>query len=397
MRYQRGMALPRVLVLVLAGGAGGRLELLTETRAKPVVPFAGVYRLVDFPLSNCQHSGIADVWVSIQHHPASLTVHLANGRPWDLDRTAGGMMALPPHQGSERAGWHSGTADSVWRNAELVRAHRADAVVVVSADAVYKLDYREVVDAHLQGGQHVTMVTTEVEPDDAGRYGVVQVGDGGAITDYAYKPDRPQSATVTNEVFVFSPTPVLDRLEDLADKAGDEGLSDLGDELLPDLVDAGLARAWPLDGYWRDVGTVAAYWEAHRDFLDESPPLDLDDPLWPVHTREGADAAARVLRGAEVEQSLLSGGTRVAGTVRGSVLSPGVVVEPGANVVDSVLLPGARVRAGATVHRAILDDQVVVGEGATVGGDGDIALVGRAAALPPGTVVEAGGRWPEED
>lgn len=392
------MALPRVLVLVLAGGAGGRLELLTATRAKPAVPFAGVYRLIDFPLSNCQHSGVADVWVSIQHHPASLTEHLANGRPWDLDRTSGGMLTLPPHQGSERAGWHSGTADSVWRNAQLIRDHRADAVVVVSADAVYKLDYREVVDAHLQGGQHVTMVTTRVDPDDAGRYGVVRV-DGDRVTDYAYKPDEPAGSTVANEVFVLSPDPVLDRLEELARKAGDEGLSDLGDELLPALVRDGLARAWPLEGYWRDVGTVTAYWDAHRDFLtgslDDPPPLDLDDPLWPVHTREGADSAARVLRGAEVEGSLLSGGTRVAGVVHGSVLSPRVIVEPGATVIDSVLLPGVRVRAGATVRRAVVDDEVVIGEGARVGGEHGVALLGSAAELPAGAVVDPGGRWPE--
>src|SRR5918997_6437645 len=348
------MALPKVLVLVLAGGQGGRLELLTETRAKPAVPFAGVYRLVDFPLSNCQHSGIADVWVSVQHNPASLTGHLANGRPWDLDRTVGGMLTLPPHRGDERGGWHAGTADSLWRNAELVREHRPDTLVVVSSDAVYKLDYREVVDAHRQGGQHVTMVTTQVEADDADRYGVVQVGDGDAVTDYAYKPREPRGTTVTNEVFVFSPGPVLDRLDDLAGKAGDEGLSDLGDELLSALVGDGLARAWPLDGYWRDVGTVAAYWTAHQEFLAESPPLDLDDPQWPVHTREGADSAARVLRGAEVEQSLLSGGARVAGTVIGSVLSPGVVVEAGATVTDALLLPGVLVRAGASVTRAVL-------------------------------------------
>jgi glucose-1-phosphate adenylyltransferase len=389
------MALPKVLVLVLAGGAGGRLELLTATRAKPAVPFAGVYRLIDFPLSNCQHSQISDVWVSLQYNPASLTVHLANGRPWDLDRTSGGMLTLPPHQGSERAGWHSGTADSVWRNAELVRAFGADALVVLSADAVYKLDYREVVDAHLQGGQQVTMVTTEVAAEDADRYGVVQVGENGAITRYSHKPSEPEGRTVANEVFVFSPDPVLDRLEALAQEAGEDGLADLGDRLLPDLAHDGLARSWAHPGYWRDVGTVQAYWEAHRDFLTDSPPLQLDDTRWPVHTREGADTAALVARGAQVEHSLLSGGTRVAGSVRGSVLSPGVVVEAGATVVDSVLLPGTRVRAGATVDRAVLDDGVVVGQEATVGGDGDIALVGRAVELPPGAVVPPGGRCPE--
>jgi glucose-1-phosphate adenylyltransferase len=389
------MALPRILVLVLAGGAGGRLELLTDQRAKPAVPFAGVYRLVDFPLSNCQHSHIADVWVSIQFHPTSLTEHLANGRPWDLDRTSGGLLTLPPFQGTERGGWNTGTADSLWRHADLVRGFDPDALVVVSADAVYKLDYREVVEAHLGSGGEVTMVTTEVAADDASRYGIVEV-DGDRVTGYAYKPDEPATTTATNEVFVFDPGPTLDRLEQLNDEVGEEGLEDLGSHLLPAQTRDGAARAYRFDGYWRDVGTIDAYWEAHREFIREDPPLDLDDPAWPVRTRGGRHSAARVLRGAVVEDSLVSGGTRVAGEVRGSVLAPGVVVERGATVVDSVLLPGARVRSGATVTRAVLDDGVEIGDGASVGGDGDIALVGRRARVADGASLGAGARYPEE-
>jgi glucose-1-phosphate adenylyltransferase len=390
------VVLPRVLVLVLAGGAGGRLELLTEQRAKPAVPFAGVYRLIDFPLSNCRHAHIADVWVSIQFHPASLGEHLANGRPWDLDRTFGGLLVLPPYLGTERGGWASGTANSLWRYAPLVRDFGADALVVVSADAVYKLDYREVVDAHLGSGAEVTMVTTEVDADDASRYGIVQV-DGDRVTDYAYKPDEPATTTATNEVFVFTPDATLDRLEHLADELGEDGLEDLGSHLLPAQTEDGAARAFRFDGYWRDVGTVPAYWAAHRDFLAPDPPLDLDDPGWPVHTRAGRHSAARVLRGAVVEDSLLSGGVRVAGELRGSVLSPGVVVEEGATVVDSVLLPGVRVRSGARVVRSVLDDGVDVGPDATVGGDGDITLVGRRARLKPGTTLEPGARHPDPD
>jgi len=389
------MALPRILVLVLAGGAGGRLELLTEQRAKPAVPFAGVYRLIDFPLSNCQHSGIADVWVSVQFHPTSLSDHLANGRPWDLDRTSGGLMMLPPFQGTDRGGWVSGTANLLWRQADLIREYDADALVVVSSDAVYKLDYREVVESHLGSGAEVTMVTTEVEADDASRYGIVQV-EGERVTDYAYKPDEPATTTATNEVFVFTPGPTLDRLEALHGELGEDALEDLGTHLLPAQTGDGLARAHPLGGYWRDVGTVPAYWQAHRDFLAEEPPIDLDDPAWPVHTRGGRHSAARILGGAVVDGSLVSGGTRVAGEVRGSVLSPGVVIEKGATVVDSVLLPGVRVRAGATVTRAVLDDGVEVGEQASVGGDGDVALVGRRARVAPGTEVAAGGRLPAD-
>ena len=190
------MALPKILVLVLAGGKGSRMQLLTETRAKPAVPFAGVYRLIDFPLSNCEHSGIADVWVSVQYQPQSVNEHLASGRPWDLDRTTGGLMMLPPFQsGSERGGFTMGTADGLWRQAELIRQFGADALVVVSSDAVYKLDYRAVVDAHLGSGAEVTMVTTEVSADDASRYGIVQVDGDGTVTDYAYKPEEPATTT----------------------------------------------------------------------------------------------------------------------------------------------------------------------------------------------------------
>src|SRR3954453_7374176 len=308
------MALPRILVLVLAGGAGGRLELLTEHRAKPAVPFAGVYRLLDFPLSNCQHAQIADVWVSVQFHPASLSEHLSNGRPWDLDRTTGGLMVLPPYQGEERGGWGEGTADPLWRYADLRRRARAAALVVVSADAVYTLDYREVVEAHLGSGAEVTMVTTEVAAADASRYGIVRV-DGDRVVDYAYKPDEPATTTATNGVFVFSPEKTLDRLEAIATDIGEEELQDLGSHLLPAQTEDGAARAYPLRGYWRDVGTVPAYWEAHQDFLWAAPPIDLDDPRWPVHTRGGRHSAARVLDDGQIENSLLSGGTRVSGDV----------------------------------------------------------------------------------
>jgi glucose-1-phosphate adenylyltransferase len=388
------MTLPRVLVLVLAGGPGGRLELLTEHRAKAAVPFAGVYRLVDFPLSNCQHAQLPDVWVSAQFHPVSLAEHLANGRPWDLDRTDGGLMMLQPHRGTEREGWHAGTADALWRAAPLIRQHSPDALLVLSADAVYKLDYRQVVGAHLDSDAEATMVTAEVDLREAGRYGVVQL-DGDRVRRYDYKPDQPQGGTVSNEVFVFRPDPVLDRLEELARAAGDGGLDDLGTALLPQLAADGAACAYPHDGYWRDVGTVAAYWQAHRDFLASEPPLDLDDPQWPVYTRGGRHSAARIMPGAEVAGSLISGGTRVAGAVHGSVISPGVVIEAGATITDSVLLPGTRVAADAIVKRTVIDDGARIGQDARIGGDGEIALIGKAAHVPAGHHVPPGGRLPQ--
>jgi glucose-1-phosphate adenylyltransferase len=382
----------RVLLLVLAGGAGGRLELLTEERAKPAVPYAGHHRLVDVPLSNALHSGLEHVWVLEQHNPASLADHLANGRPWDLDRTVGGLMVLHPHRGAGKEGWHSGTADALWRQAGLIRELGPEALVVVSADAVYRLDYDAVAQDHLASGAAATLVTTRVPPDDAARYGVVRA-EGGRVVDYAYKPDEPASDLVCNEVFAFDPRRVLDLLDELADQAGDDGLSDLGDALLPQLVEAGEAREHRFEDYWRDLGTVEAYWTAHQDLVRPDPPFVPDDRAWPLVTNGGRHGPARVHRPARVSDSMLSPGVVVAGQVERSVLSPGVVVEEGAVVRDSVLLQGTVVRAGAVVLRSVVDGAEVTA-GARVGGDGDIALLGQGqrvtGEVPPGARVPSG-------
>jgi glucose-1-phosphate adenylyltransferase len=384
------MVQPRVLVVVLAGGAGGRLELLTDFRAKPAVPYAGHYRLIDVVLSNVLNSGMSDVWLVEQTHPFSLQEHLSNGRPWDLDRTTGGLLLLHPRQGDgERDGWPQGTADALWRYADLIRGFAPEALVVVSADAVYALDYEQVVREHLASGDAVTMVTTRVDPEDASRYGVVQVEDG-RITDYAYKPDEPASDLVTNEVFVFDPS-VLDLLEEVQQDKGE--LADLGDDLLPLLVEKGRAREHRFEGYWRDLGKPDAYWEAHMDLLGSEPPFDPGNPDWPLRTKGGGAAAANVRTGAVLEDVLLSAGADVAGTVRRSVLSRGAKVEAGAEVVDSILLEDVVVRSGARVVKAILDQGVEVTGGVTVGGEGDVALVGHRATVRQD--VPAGGRLPE--
>lgn len=383
------MVQPRVLVVVLAGGAGGRLELLTDERAKPVVPYAGHYRLIDVVLSNVLHSGLSDVWIVEQTHPFSLQEHLSNGRPWDLDRTSGGLRLLHPRQGEgERDGFADGTADALWRYADELRAFGADALVVVSADAVYALDYEQVVRGHLTAGAAVTMVTTKVEAGDASRYGVVLVDDG-QVTDYAYKPEDPKSDLVTNEVFVFDPVALLDLLEQL-DEHGD-----LGDELLPRLVQQGRAREHRLPGYWRDLGTPQAYWQAHMDLLADAPPFDPGDPGWPLRTKGGTSAPAAVRTGASVQDSLLSAGSEVAGTVRRCVLSRGARVEAGAEVVDSVLLEDVVVRRGARVVKAVLDQGVEVTGGVTVGGEGEVTLVGHRTTVEQD--VPPGGRLPETD
>jgi glucose-1-phosphate adenylyltransferase len=396
----RTAAMPRIrtLVIVLAGGAGGRLELLTRERAKPAVPFAGTHRLIDFPLSNCHNAGLSDVWISQQFNPISLSDHLANGRPWDLDRTVGGLLTLQPRlDHGDRGGFQRGTADALWRNAPLIREFAPDALLVLSADAVYAQDYGALVGEHVDSDAAVTMVTTEVDPGDAGRYGVVRV-EAGEVVDYAYKPDDPAGNVVSNEVFVFRPQPLLETLEQLAEEAGDDELEDLGHALLPRLVDGG-AREAPFDGYWRDVGTVDAYWQSHQDLLRDPPPIDLDDPEWPVLTQAAVlRRPARIAHGAVIEDGLVAPAARVAGTVERSVIGRGAVVEAGAVVRESVLLPGAVVRSGATVVRAVLDDAVEIGTDAVVGEDGgEIALVGLRASVPAGASVAAGARVPEVD
>ena len=380
------MARDRTLVMLLAGGAGSRLDPLTDGRAKPAVPFGGTVRLIDFPLSNCLHSGLSDVWVVQQHHPESLSDHLSNGRPWDLDRTYGGLLVLHPRLG-EKGGFHQGTADALWRNSDLIREFAPRNLVLLSADAVYRADYAELVAEHDERGADLTIVTTRVEASDAGRYGVVQV-EGDKVVDYAYKPEEPAGDLVANEVFVLRTEVALDALDAAAEELGpdavdDGGLADLGDTLLPRLVAAGNAVQHRLAGYWRDVGTLDAYWSAHQDLLGPSPRLDLDDRAWPIRTHGAQRPPVRVLAGATVEDSLLGPAGVIRGTVRGSVLAAGVRVEEGATVVDSVLLADCVVRSGARVERAVLDERGDVAAGARVGGpDGDITVTHRDTRVP---------------
>ncbi len=358
---------------MLAGGAGSRMGPLTDHRAKPALPFAGVYRLVDFPLSNCANSGISDVWVLQQHLPHSLADHLSNGRPWDLDRTCGGLMILHPFSGADEGGFHEGNADALWRHRQLIAEMGADVVLVLSADAVYTMDYRCLIEAHLAAGADVTMATTRVR-GDARRFGVVEVDGRGQVVGFAYKPDEPATDLVTTEIFAYRPAALLSALDQLA--GDDGGLSDFGDELIPHLVARGGAREHRFEGYWRDVGTVESYWQAHQDLLDGGRPgLDLDDPSWPVRTTGSQRPPARLAAGAVVEDSMVSPACMVQGRVIRSVLSPGVVVEAGAVVESSVVLHGAVIRGGARVSRAVVDAGAEVAVGAEVAGGEEIEVV----------------------
>ena len=400
-------ATPTVLAVVQAGGKGSRMDVLTRERAKPTLPFGGCYQLVDIALSNLVHSGISDVWLSVQYQAGSLHRHLAAGRPWDLDRTRGGLRWMQPEEGGGSAaqdGFSAGNADDLARFADSIRRFGADAVVVTSTDQVWALDLRPVVAAHLDRGSDCTIVTAQVSRTQAAEKDVVTVGRGSRVTAVDHKPDDPSGTTIAAEVFVYRPEALLLALDDLRRELshggdGSTGLGDFGEHLLPRLVRDGTVHAWPLEGYWADLGTPSSFLAAHRDLLAGRVDA-VGRPDWPVLTRWPELPAARVDVGAVLEDVVVSAGCRVRGTVRRSVLGPGVVVEPGAVVEDCVLFSGVQVGRDAHVVTALLDENVRVGAGARVGEptratrahDDHIAVVARDSVIGRNVIISAGAR-----
>jgi glucose-1-phosphate adenylyltransferase len=382
------MASSKVLAIIMAGGAGSRMDPLTAARAKPVLPFGGMYRLIDIPLSHCVNSRIDDVWVIEQFQAHTLNDHLVNGRPWDLDRNRGGLRILPPSTGGDGNGQHRGNADALYQNRQFIRQFDPDVLLVLSADHIYTLDYRPVIEQHLARQADVTLVTTRVPLEEARRFSVLRIDDRDRVVDFAYKPEQPHSPIVATEVFVYRPAALLDTLDTIAADDPENGLKDYGDALLPALVAQGQAYAVPLDGYWRDVGTIESYWQAHMDLLATPPPVVLDDPAWPTRTLGEQRMPARIHDSARIDNSLIAPGCTIRGRVVRSVLGPGVIVEAGATVTDAVLLHNTVVRRGAIVTRAIVDDDAQIETDARVGAaDSAIVVVGKGARVRSSSTV----------
>lgn len=387
----------RVKGIILAGGRGTRLGSLTIKRAKPAVPFAGKYRIIDFTLSNCVNSNIFDVLILTQYRPHSLNDHIGKGRPWDLDRSfTGGVQLLQPYEGINDTDWYAGTADAVAQNMSFVRSGHPEYVLILSGDHIYEMDYDMLVDFHREKGADMTVCTIRVPMDEASRFGILDVNDDFEVEDWIEKPEEPPSNLASMGVYVFN----YDVLEKAMreDQADPDSPRDFGKSIVPRLMEQDAKiYAYPYGGYWIDVGTVDAYWEAHMDLLAAPPSLNLNDRTWVIHTRSEERPPVRIEKDANIADSLITDGTVVAAgaTIERSVLSPGVYVGPGAIVRDSVILNDAYIEAGATVERAIIDKIVVIGQDAHVGsisevGDLKITSVGKNSHIPPGYTIGAG-------
>jgi glucose-1-phosphate adenylyltransferase len=385
-----------VLAVVLAGGAGERLSILSAIRSKPAVPFGGKYRLIDFSLSNCANSGIDDVLVLTQYNPRSLNDHIGTGRPWGFDRVrGGGIKILQPYMSAQGQGWYQGTADAVRYNLHEIDQDDADIVLVLGGDHVYKMDYRPMIAAHRRTGADLTIAVLEVPPAEASRMGICALDGDGRVVDWEEKPAQPKSDLASMGVYVFSRAALHRWLSATA--------SDFGHDVIPAMLAGGAAVfGHRFDGYWRDVGTIEAYWSANLDLVGLVPPLDLFDRSWLIHTRSEERSPAKLGPEALVRHSLISHGCIVNGTVVNSVLSPGVKVYEGAFVRDSIILLDTEVGAGAVVDTAIIDKFVHVGPGATVGSGDDrdvpnvdeperlatgITVVGERSHIPPGARI----------
>ena len=353
------------LAMILAGGAGSRLSVLTQKRTKPAVPFAGKYRIIDFTLSNCANSDIFDVGICTQYRPRSLNDHIRSGRPWDLDRATGGVTLLQPYVGPHEFDWYQGTADAIYRNLDFVHHYRPDAVLILAGDHVYKMDYDVLVTFHRDHGADLTIATVRVAPEDAPRFGILETNEEYKVLGFEEKPARPRGHLASMGIYVFNGDVLREALE--ADHARAASCHDFGGDIIPQMMGAYRIYAFPYRGYWVDVGTIEAYWQAHMDLLADNPRLDLLDRDWVVHTRSEERPPVNIRSEATVAQSLITDGCVIEGTVVHSVLSPGVVVRPGAVVRHSVVMTDAVIEENAVVDHAILDKRVRVGKDAGIG------------------------------
>lgn len=384
-----------VVAMLLAGGQGSRLGVLTRNLAKPAVPFGGKYRIIDFPLSNCVNSGIETVGVLTQYQPLELNEYIGSGQPWDLDSMYGGVHVLPPYQRAKQSDWYKGTANAIYQNIRFIDRYNPEYVVVLSGDHIYKMDYAKMIAFHKEKDAACTIAVIEVPMEEASRFGILNTYEDGTIYEFDEKPKVPKSNKASMGIYVFTWSKLRKYLEE--DEADPNSSNDFGKNVLPTMLNAGeKMMAYQFSGYWKDVGTIDSLWESNMDLLDPNVPLDLSDESWKIYSRNPALPPHYIASTSKLQNSLISEGCNVYGEVDFSVLFAGVYIAPGAVVKDSIIMPGARIEEGAVVQYAIVAENCVVGANSKIGArpedienkdEWGVAVLGAGCVLEPGTVV----------
>ena len=376
------------VAMLLAGGQGSRLYALTEKTAKPAVSFGGKYRIIDFPLSNCINSGVDTVGVLTQYQPLVLNDYIGNGLPWDLDRAQGGVKILPPYQGKNGADWYKGTANAIYQNLQFIDNYDPDYVLILSGDHIYKMDYDKMLKAHKERNADCTIAVIDVTLEEASRFGIMSVDDEGRIFKFTEKPKKPDSTKASMGIYIFSKECLAKYL--IQDAEDPDSSNDFGKNIIPTMLANGeKLYAYSFSGYWKDVGTIDSLWEANMDLLGGSPALALADESWRIYSRHAATAPQYVGENAIIDNSSITEGCEIYGTVRNSVLGTGVKVLAGAVVEDSVIFDEVVIGEGAKVSYSIIDSGVTVGAGASVGKPRveakGITVIGTNIDIPVGT------------
>ncbi len=378
------------VAMLLAGGQGSRLGILTKKVAKPAVPYGGKYRIIDFPLSNCTNSGIDTVGVLTQYQPLELNAYIGSGAPWDLDLTNGGVFVLPPYQKGKVGEWYRGTANAIYQNIAFIDQYNPDYVLILSGDHIYKMDYNAMLQFHVRHGADATIAVREVPWEEAPRFGIMNTDSEDNIIEFEEKPKKPKSNKASMGVYIFTWEKLRKYLtEDEADKSSS---NDFGKNIIPKMLgDKQVMVAYTFEGYWKDVGTIESLWEANMDLLTQPMPIDMHDKKWRIYARNPGYPPHYIAEGAVVSDSLITEGSEVYGHVQHSVIFSGVRIEEGARVEDAVVMPNVTIRRGAVVRRSIIAEGAEIGAGAVVGEEtGNIAVVGYNVKLPAGVSVAAG-------
>lgn len=384
-----------VVAMLLAGGQGSRLGVLTKSIAKPAVPYGGNYRIIDFPLSNCVNSGIYTVGVLTQYQPLVLNDYLGNGQPWDLDRINGGVHVLSPYEAIGGAEWYKGTANAIYQNINFIEKYDPEYVVILSGDHIYKMDYAKMVDFHKKNNADCTIAVLEVPWEEASRFGILATDESDKIYEFAEKPAEPKSNKASMGVYVFSWDKLKKYLTE--DEADPNSSNDFGKNIIPKMLGDGQRMfAFPFKGYWKDVGTIESLWEANLDIINPNVDLDLSDKSWRIYSRNPMAPPHYIGKDAIVENSSVSEGCEIDGLVDYSVVSPNVTIEKDAEVKYSVIMPGATIKSGAKVYYSIIAEDAVIESGAQVGAipedlenpeDWGVAVIGSGATITSGKKI----------